>query len=258
MTDQIQIEERSTLTPGSPLWGEHRSRYHFAAPMVAGKRVLDIACGTGFGMQILADAGASEIFATDMSDDALAVSMTVRTPNSFLFRSDGTRLPFADGTFDVVTSFETVEHILNFEGFVKDLRRVLKMDGVMIMSTPNALYTRPVDGKPLNPFHVYEFRPDEFEELLRRHFSQVELFGQRVGERYRICPYWELPDMLPADNVSRIKVGIWKLMARLPELVRENASQIVNGKAFYPGENDFIFETAELETGYVQVGVCRP
>jgi SAM-dependent methyltransferase len=252
------IAERATLTPGSPLWGEHRSRYHFAAPFLKGKRVLDIACGTGFGMRIISESGAKEIFATDMSIDALMTSRGVRPVNAFLFRSDGTQLPFEDGTFDVVTSFETVEHIPNYKDFVADLRRVLKDDGVMIMSTPNAHYTRPVDGKPINPFHIYEFTPEEFRALLEPQFSNVELYGQRVSDDYRICPFWELPDMLPQDPLSRIKIAAWKLQVRLPESLRETISGIVKGRPFFPGENDFVFSPSELKAGYVQVAVCRP
>jgi len=250
-------EERATLTPDSPLWGEHRSRYHFAAGLVEAKRVLDLACGTGFGAQILIDSGAGSIIAADYSEEALETTSKLRTPRTHLLRADGTCLPFADGTFDVITSFETVEHIPNYEGFVADLRRVLSDDGVMIMSTPNAYYTRPIDGKPVNPYHVYEFTPEEFAELLGKHFSSVELYGQRVSPQYRICPFWELPDMLPTDTISRVKIALWKLQVRLPVRIREAVAQRISGKQFFPGEADFLFSKDELRSGYVQVAVCK-
>lgn len=251
-------EERATLLPDSPLWGEHRSRYHFAAKFVSGKTVLDIACGTGFGMKILADAGAKYILATDMSEDALQISREVLSAGSDLLRSDGTRLPFEDASIDAVTSFETVEHVPNYEDFVAELRRVLKNDGVLVMSTPNALYTKPVNGKPCNPFHVYEFTPEEFRELLQKHFGTVELFGQRVTAERRICPFWELPEMLPTDFKSRVLIALWKMQVRLPANLRENLSRTLRGTSFFPGENDFVFSPAELKSGYVQVAVCRP
>lgn len=250
--------ERATITPDSPLWGEHRSRYHFAATYIKDKRVLDIACGTGFGEQILIDAGAAAIVAADYSEEALATTSALRTPNTTLLRTDGTRLPFGDGTFDVVTSFETVEHIPEYGKFVAELRRVLKDDGVMIMSTPNAFYTRPINGKPVNPFHVFEFTPDEFRSLLSPSFSRVELFGQRVSEEYRICPYWELPDMLPTDLISKFKIAAWKIQVRMPPALRDGISRIVLGRQFFPGERDFVVSPSEVENGYVQVAVCRP
>jgi len=257
MIDSIAAE-RATITPDSPLWGEHRSRYHFAATYVKDKRVLDIACGTGFGEQILIDAGAESIVAADYSEEALATTSFLDTPKTNLLRTDGTRLPFGDSTFDVVTSFETVEHIPEYGKFVAELRRVLRDDGVMIMSTPNAFYTRPINGKPVNPFHVFEFTPDEFRSLLSPSFSTVELFGQRVSEDYRICPYWELPDMLPTDTKSKIKIAAWKIQVRMPHALRDGISRLVSGKQFFPGEKDFVFDTSVLEKGYVQVAICRP
>lgn len=250
--------ERATLLAGSPMWGEHRSRYHFAAEFVRGKTVLDIACGTGFGIKILIDAGAKEILATDMSAEALETSREVLPLDAYLFRSDGTRLPFEDASIDAITSFETVEHIPNYEDFVAELRRVLKPDGVMVMSTPNAYYTKPVNGKPRNPFHVYEFTPEEYERLLRKHFTKVELFGQRVAPEYRICPFWELPEMLPTDFKSKILIALWKMQVRFPAALRENLSKSLHGRSFFPGENDFVFSSTELKSGYVQVAVCRP
>lgn len=254
----VEIAERADLSPKSPIWGEHRSRYHFAANFVSGKTVLDIACGTGFGEKILVDAGAVRIFATDFSLEALNTTKELRTPQTYIFRSDGLKLPFADNTIEVITSFETVEHIADYRGFVEELRRVLRNDGIMIMSTPNAFYTKPVDGKPINPFHVYEFTPVEFKGLLEPHFSNIELLGQRVRSERRLCPFWELPEMLPNDGRSKILIALWKIQARLPFNLKETVSFFFTGEGFYPGEDDFIFSPSELETGYTQVAVCRP
>lgn len=240
------------------MWGEHRARYYFAASYVQGKTVLDIACGTGFGEQILIESGAKRMIAADYSDEALETTKRLGLDAADLVRTDGTRLPFPDGSIEAITSFETVEHIPDYERFVSELRRVLRSGGVAIMSTPNALYTKPVNGKPINPFHVYEFTPDEFRALLGKHFSSVELYGQRVTHRYRICPYWELPDMLPRDFMSRVRAVLWKMQVRLPTALREGIATVLTGEPFFPGEHDFIFSPEELKMGYVQVAVCRP
>jgi ubiquinone/menaquinone biosynthesis C-methylase UbiE len=250
--------ERATLKPGTPMWGEHRARYHFAVPLLAERRVLDVACGTGFGVRILLDGGTRHVIAADYSEEALKITSALATSATSVVRLDGTNLPFPDASIDAISSFETVEHIPDWEAFVSELRRVLKPDGVMVMSTPNALYTKPVNGVPVNPFHVYEFTPEEFRNLLERHFSSVQLYGQRVRADYRICPYWETPDMLPTNMPSRIKVALWKLQVRLPGNAREWISQIVSGRSFFPGEHDFVFSEDELESGYVQVAVARP
>src|SRR5207302_1833392 len=96
---------------------------------------------------------------------------------------DGTRLPLRHDSIEVIVSFETLEHVPQFDEFVTELRRVLKADGVLLLSTPNALHTRPLDGKPRNPFHVREFTPNELLALLRGSFRRVQLLGQRTHPR---------------------------------------------------------------------------
>jgi hypothetical protein len=127
----------------------------------------------------------------------------------------------------------------------------------LVLSTPNALYTRPVNGKPRNPFHVQEFTPDELRELLSRHFSQVELFGQRTDERFRACPFWNLPATLPTDLRGRLEVLSYKLQGRLPRSTRERISRLLYRRSFYPGENDFVFTAPDTDRGHVLVAVAR-
>src|SRR4051794_33404467 len=99
--------ERASLFPGSPQWGEHRSRYHYAAPFTAGKLVLDVACGTGFGAAILRSGGAGGGIGFDLSWGALA---ECRAGGGLLFcRGDGTKLPICGEAFDAATSVETLE-----------------------------------------------------------------------------------------------------------------------------------------------------
>jgi ubiquinone/menaquinone biosynthesis C-methylase UbiE len=92
--------------------------------------------------------------------------------------ADAIRLPFADNTFDVVVSFETIEHIRQCRKFLAECRRVLKEDGSLICSTPNRRIFSPNLEKPINTFHVKEFWPEEFYRLLRRYFADITFYGQ--------------------------------------------------------------------------------
>ncbi len=246
--------ERALLEPTSPQWGEHRSRYHHAAPHVAGKLVLDVACGTGFGAAILLASGARGVIGFDLAWDALRESS--RIPHALFCLGDGTRLPVADHTFDVVTSFETVEHIPNYDAFLSEIHRVLRPGGVLIMSTPNAIHTQPINGVPRNPYHVKEFTPAEFHELLAAHFSRVEVQGQRPSAAHRPCPYWEGTAPQPSLGM-KLKAAAWKAAARLPRSAHERLWRSWRGVSFYPGERDFIFETDHVDRAHVLVGVCE-
>ncbi len=250
-------DERLAIDPTSPLWGDHRSRYHFASPYCRGKLVLDIACGTGFGSAILLRAGARAVLGLDMSAQALERARGA-TSGSYWARADGELLPLRDGSFGAVTSFETIEHLERPERVLGELRRVLQPEGVLVLSTPNALHTKPVDGRPANPFHVREFTPAELRDMLEPHFGKVRLLGQAPGPRYKACPYWVLPEHLPTDVASRLETLAWKVEARLPHRVRDTVSRVFHGRALYPGEHDFVFSEGALHTGHVLVAICQP
>ena len=90
---------------------------------------------------------------------------------------DATKLGFDDETFDVVTSFQVIEHVRDSSKFLLEIKRVLKKTGIALISTPNKKTYSPNTLKPENPFHVKEFYPDELNELLKTYFDEVEILG---------------------------------------------------------------------------------
>jgi SAM-dependent methyltransferase len=210
-----------------------------------------------FGSAILHDAGARGVIGMDYSGEALDVARKAAT-DAALCCADARRLPVRDRSVPVVTSFETLEHLHAPEKFLSELRRVLEPDGVLVLSTPNALHTKPVNGKPENPYHVQEFTPPELDALLRGYFRDVRLIGQTPHPRYRVCPYWVLPEHHPRDWATRARIVAWKLQRRLPQAMRERLSQLLQKRSFYPGERDFVFTEEALATGHVLVAICRP
>jgi SAM-dependent methyltransferase len=179
-------------------------------------------------------------------------------PGFGIIQADGTALPIVTASIDVITSFETLEHIPDYPVFLSELRRVLKPNGLLLLSTPNALITKPVNGIPFNPYHIREFTPEELRTALAAHFNEVELFGQCVAENFRPCPYWETKEVLPKTWGGRVQVGIWKTLSRFPLKLRDSLSRSVLGHDFYPGENDFVFAPDFAETGHVLLAVCSP
>jgi ubiquinone/menaquinone biosynthesis C-methylase UbiE len=241
-------EERLANDPTSELWGEHRSRYRFAVQFVAGQRVLDVACGSGFGLEMLASVGA-RAFGVDYAGETL-VEVRQRLPDSSLVRADATRLPLRSASIDQVVSFETIEHVPDARALVHEVRRVLRPGGHLVLSTPNRAFG-PLERHTANRFHLREFTADELRELLRERFSHVRLFGQRPSRAYRYVPYLMVePHHEPAALA-------WKAMLRLPFGLRNRLALAISGGSFYPGEEDYCFDPEDTDGAHALVAVAQ-
>ncbi|MEH2324645.1 MAG: class I SAM-dependent methyltransferase [Nostoc sp.] len=160
---------------------EHLHRYALCVDYVAGKHVLDIACGEGYGCALLANA-AKSVVGVDISSEVVEYATNeYSTYNNVRFIVGSCdSVPLPDNSIDVVTSFETIEHHDKHEEMMQEIKRVLKPDGVLIISSPNRL-TYSDEPKYSNPFHVKELYYDELAALLRRYFGYVEIYGQRIA-----------------------------------------------------------------------------
>jgi SAM-dependent methyltransferase len=248
-------------TPGqdrrdSPWWGIHEARYQFALNHVSGEKLLDIACGTGYGLPILLGA-VRFVVGMDLDFDALRSfnRQQIRGRGS-LTLGDGCLLPFRDHSFEAVTSFETIEHLYQRTRFIAELARVLAPKGVCVLSTPNAIYTRPPNGTPRNPYHVYEYNPTEFYALLARYFVSVELFGQRLRPEFRISPFWDDQQRLRTVP-ERCRLFVWRILNRLPRSTREFLSRVLWGHPFIPSTGDYQFVASVPPDSPVQLAICR-
>jgi SAM-dependent methyltransferase len=184
------------------------------------------------------------------------VSAARSTIYDVVCRGDALSLPFPDQVFDVIISFETLEHLAKPDVFVGELRRVLRTNGKLLLSTPNALVSLPKAGVPQNPFHVHEFEPEELRQLLSVSFARVSLMGQHVDERYPSCPYWDFPGQREPSLSGWIHGLWWKALNILPTRWGSVLYERVHGRSLYPKEEDFCFSEEAVERAHVLVATC--
>jgi SAM-dependent methyltransferase len=172
--------ERFTPETSGAIWYEHWHRYCAVRPLAAGKRVLDCACGEGYGSMLLAGVAAS-VVGIDIYGPAIrhAVSRYGEQANLRFVRGSATKLPLGDGSVDLLVSFETIEHLAEQEAMIAEFARVLGRDGVLVISSPNKReYQQPDDST--NNFHVRELTREDLASRLAAHFQQQAWYGQRV------------------------------------------------------------------------------
>lgn len=157
---------------------EHWHRYLLASSFVDGKSVLDIACGEGYGTNLLASQ-AKEIMGVDIDKESVEHAIKNYKKSNIKFQvGSAEKIPIlGKHLFDVVISFETIEHLdsIGQDKFLKEIKRVLKPNGLLIMSSPvKENYEKIVD----NPFHLQELTEEEFKDLMDEHFKFVRILGQ--------------------------------------------------------------------------------
>ena len=170
------------------IWYEHWHRYALARQLSQHCTVLDVACGEGYGAAMVAET-AYKVVGVDLSVDVIqhAKNNYRHHANLQFVTASCECLPFSDASFDFAISFETIEHIEQQKKFISELMRVLRPDGVLILSSPNKrLYSDAHDYH--NEFHVRELYRNELEELLHVTFPHIFWLGQKLLFHSAIWP----------------------------------------------------------------------
>ena len=167
---------------------EHLHRYAYATQCVKNKRVLDLACGEGYGSYLLAKT-ATSVMGIDIDETAIKHARNKYIKRNLEFRVGSiTDIPIdGERLFDVAICFEALEHIEDHQKLLSEVKRLLTPEGVFIVSTPNkTVYSD--EPQFNNPFHVHELYFDEFRELLEQYFKNVKFLGQRIYCNSNIWP----------------------------------------------------------------------
>ena len=176
-TNKKATGERLEFNYYSNVTVEHLHRYAIAKDFVLGKTVLDIASGEGYGSYLLSET-ASKVIGVDIDFETIknAKKKYLKSNLKYLV-GNADKIPVESNSFDVVVSFETIEHHDKHDEMLLEIKRVLKHDGVLIMSSPDKKYYSDLTGQK-NPFHVKELYFKDFKELINKYFDYTNYYCQ--------------------------------------------------------------------------------
>lgn len=245
----MTVGERHETGEGdtSPWHGEHLSRYRHAIEAGVGGTVLDLASGSGFGSAHL-QANGCQVISVDIDFGAVAASGRAGRAA----QASGERLPFPSERFDSVVSVETLEHVADPGTFLDELRRVMRPGGLLVLTTPNARYTKPVNGVPTNPYHLREYRREELLDLIGDRFGDLAVLGQGFGPHVKVSPF-STDQSEQRQPAARAKVLLWRLLHKLPPTVHDPLSMRLWGHTLHLRQDDYAFTTELAHDGRVLV-----
>ena len=170
---------------------EHWHRYMFASYFTKNCNVLDIACGEGYGSAYLSK-NAKEVIGVDISPETVEWAKKTYINHNLKFITGSCEMIPVDGKniFDVIVSFETIEHIGEIQQFhfLEEVKRLLKPNGLFIVSTPNKAVYSDLNSYT-NAFHIKEFYKEQFDKFLSRFFKSIALGGQKIYTSSWIWPF---------------------------------------------------------------------
>lgn len=237
--DRLEAPDR-TFVGHRDILTRSLARYSFVKHHVRGA-TLDVGCGRGYGFEVIQADTRTQV-GIDISYPFLRDAQATFPTTPFACAS-GEAIPFASGSFDSVIAFEVIEHLQDDKFFLHELKRLVRDDGCIAISTPNKLITSGDADKPLNKFHVREYTAIEFRQLLNSVFSSVDLYGQYEGG-----------DEAGSVNsiIDRIPVQ-WKYM--LPLYAQGLLSAVLRPPLPIEACR---FRPDRLDTTHTFVAICRP
>lgn len=235
--------------------------YEHAVQYVAGKRVVDCGCGEGYGTALLAE-HATLAIGVDREPEVVAYAAgKYRGAGRAAFVAASVdALPCVDDSVDVVVCFQVLEHLPDPLAFLREVRRLLAPDGVLMLTTPNLLVT----GARPNPHHVHDYTPDDLRTLLERVFNDVELRGVLAGEK--VAAYRAKNDRIVRTIMRLDPLGLHRRVpTRLVEFAHIRVTRLIRGRLNAGDPDlvsnlttaDFPISSDRIEQAIDLLAVCR-
>lgn len=212
----------------------HIARYMMVKPLCGGGRVLDVACGEGYGSYLMASKwGASHVTAVDVSEEAIASAksnFTVANADFICMSASGLLERFVPGQFDLIVSLETIEHLPDPEAFLDNIKSLAHERTDIVISCPNDYWYYPDDDQK-NPFHLRKYRLKEFVEMVSRYLGPPDsiFLGAPISGFCNFSLASDVGSCLANDGFKSIVLGY-----PINEVVRvENDEVVDDGNCSY-------------------------
>lgn len=209
----------------------HLATYQFAEKMIADKTVLDFGCGSGYGSVLLAKDAASVVGA-DISKEAVDFANENYAEENLTFKTID---EIGDEKFDVITSFQVIEHVSNDKAYITNLKNHLKPDGILLVSTPDRQHRLYPFQKPWNIFHLKEYSDQSLKTALEKEFNNVKMLKMTSDKEFVLSEISRtlkqkkitLPSTLPFYP-HFLRVSLLKLQSTLFNLLKKVISKSEN------------------------------
>lgn len=240
--DHIERISSATLEDARRQHPDHVQRYDFALGALAPKsRVLDVACGIGYGSEVLSEAG-HVVIGADVSYEAL---MSARTRSRRIVQADARKVPIRSESIDAIVTFETIEHMAEPKRFVSEMARVLTPNGLLILSTPWPDLPVLV---PTSPYHVREYTDGEIDEFLFPFFQIEQRYGQLSAVHREIATI---------RAMTSSKAVLRRLRRHLPQGLERQIYRWINRRASTAGDSLTIEPNANAAPVQIVIAVRR-
>jgi len=258
-THNTKYSEERIIPHKTPkvIYLDHLARYKFIECYVTNKVVLDVGCGNGYGTYRLAEK-AEKVIGVDISKEVVGYAKEHYLATNLYYRiMDATKLEFRDETFDVICSFDVIEHISDFRKYLSEIKRVLKKGGWCFISTPNKAITSPYSEKPINPFHSQEFYYRDFKNILEEFFNSVKVLGECESTNVKkskniVLKIYDLARKVDPWNIRKIIPQVLKL-----KLIRKICSVVKGINIENLSEENIIFIKNNIENAPIFLAIVQ-
>jgi ubiquinone/menaquinone biosynthesis C-methylase UbiE len=211
---------------------EHLHRYAIINNYISGKIVLDIASGEGYGSNLMSNK-AAYVYGVDIDNITIQdAKLKYKKENLEFLTGSANEIPIKDNTIDVVVSFETLEHHDKHHEMMVEIKRVLKPNGILIISTPDKMYYSD-ERKYINPFHIKELYKDDFITLISNYFSKQQLLSQKYSNGNSVIINEKELDKVTFFSGNYSKISRTEIQALYLILIASDVSFVEQHTSFF-------------------------